>query len=111
MKLHQKAFLLVTFSRVTDAWDYQIIPAVLAEYGLSGGYWENNLRVALDELAAAGLISRIDQKLETIAGKPRLLFHYRLSDFGRSRMLDTGLLSAGQENGIGQKNVIEQKHE
>lgn len=92
MKLHQKGFLLLALNRVPDAWDYQIIATALAEYGLSGQYWENNLRVALDELAAAGLISKIDQKLETASGKSRLRFHYRLSDFGRSRMLDTGLL-------------------
>lgn len=92
MKLHQKGFLLVELSKVADAWDYRIIASALAEYGLSGQYWENNLRVALDELAAAGLISRIDQKLEPVSGKSRLLFRYQLSDFGRSRMLDTGLL-------------------
>ncbi|MDP2246522.1 MAG: hypothetical protein Q8J65_00215, partial [Nitrosomonadales bacterium] len=77
MKLHQKGFLLVALSKVPDAWDYEIIATALNEYGLKGHYWENNLRVALDELAAAGLINKIDQKLETAFSKSRLRFHYR----------------------------------
>lgn len=92
MKLHQKGFLLVELSMAENLWDHHLIDKALKEYDLVGDYWEKNLRVALDELAAAGLITRIEKKLETIKGKPRLLFRYRLSDFGRTRMIDTGLL-------------------
>lgn len=97
MKLHQKGYLLVALSQADSLWDDQLITSTLREYNLSGDYWEKNLRVALDELAAAGLITRLEEKLENVRGKPRLLFHYRLSDFGRTRMCDTGLLPQGSE--------------
>ncbi len=93
MKLHQKGYLLVELSKVTNIWDQVLIKQVLDEYNLTGAYWENNVRVALDELAAAGLIVRIDHKLETLTGRPTLHFRYQLSDFGRVRMMDTGLLT------------------
>lgn len=93
MKLPQKALLLVELSKVSNLWDYQLINKALFEYGESGAYREKTLSIALDELAAAGLITRIQEKLETKWGKTRLYFRYQLSDFGRSRMRDTGLLN------------------
>jgi len=92
MRLHQKGFLLVALSRADSLWDDEIIKMAMAEYGSSGTYWNNTLRVALDELAAAGLITRIEEKLALANGHTTLMFRYRLSDFGRTRMLDTGLL-------------------
>ncbi|MEZ0270923.1 MAG: hypothetical protein ACAH18_02415 [Methylophilaceae bacterium] len=95
MKLHQKGFLLVEISKATTIWDSDLITRALKEYGLNGSYWVNSLRVALDELAAAGLIVRIGSRLDD--GKEiapgALLFHWRLSEFGRTRMRDTGLLN------------------
>ncbi|MEZ0236688.1 MAG: hypothetical protein ACAH06_01370 [Methylophilaceae bacterium] len=95
MKLHQKGFLLVEISKVRSIWDSELIAKALKEYGLTGSYWVNSLCVALDELAAAGLIVRVGSKLDD--GKQlapgRLLFNWRLSEFGRSRMRDTGLLN------------------
>lgn len=96
MKLHQKGFLLVELSRADSLWDYDLITIALAEYKLSGDYWEKNLRIALDELAAAGLITRLEEKLQDDNHRLGLFFRYRLSDFGRSRMLDTGLLNTGR---------------
>jgi DNA-binding transcriptional regulator PaaX len=95
MKLHQKGYLLVELSQAASLWDDTLITLALQEYGLAGDYWEKNLRVALDELAAAGLIRRIEEKLKNVKGRPTLMFRYQLSDFGRTRMLDTGLLTQG----------------
>lgn len=92
MKLHQKGFLLVTISKSRGIWDQQIIEKVFAEYNESGDFREKTIRIALDELAAAGLIKHIQNKLETINGKVRLVFKYQISDFGICRMVDTGLL-------------------
>ena len=93
MKLHQKGFLLVELSKTPDCWDYELIAKALKEYEVSGPHWINTFRVALDELAAAGLTAIIDKKLDdgTYVGKDKVLFQYRLTDFGRTRMQETGL--------------------
>ncbi len=95
MKLHQKGYLLVELSQVANAWDYELIAIALQEYGVSGSRWVNTFRVALDELASAGLTTIIDKKLDdgTYAGKDKVLFQYRLNEFGRTRMRETGLLT------------------
>jgi hypothetical protein len=95
MKLHQKGFLLVELNSVSSLWDEELIARTLREYGHSGEYWENSIRVALDELAAAGLIVQLQSKLKNTHGKPMLTFLYAVTDFGRTRMVDTGLLKEG----------------
>jgi len=94
MKLHQKGYLLVELSKVASMWDYELVSKSLTEYQLSGQYWINTLRVALEELAAAGLVTRIGEQLDDgrHAGQGKVLFNYQLSEFGRTRMRDTGLL-------------------
>ena len=91
MKLPIKGFLLQSLSRSGDRWDDSLIDEAFVEYGLSGRQWRNTLSVALDELASAGLTERRDFRL---SGE-MLGFCYRLSDFGRQRMRDTGLLPEG----------------
>jgi hypothetical protein len=99
MKLHQKGFLLVEFSKVGSIWDYELVGKAMNEYNLAGPYWTNAICVALDELAAAGLITRLESRLDdgTQIASGRVLFNYRLSEFGRGRMRDTGLLPAHGE--------------
>ena len=92
MRLHQKGFLLVELSKFSNMWDDELIEKTLNEYEEFGDFREKTLRIALDELSAAGLIKRIESKLETVNGKTKLLFRYQVSDFGLSRMRDTGLL-------------------
>jgi len=92
MKLHHKGFLLISISKSGGIWDQQLIEKVFTEYDESGDFREKTIRIALDELAAAGLIKRIENKLETINGQAKLLFKYQVSDFGITRMVDTGLL-------------------
>lgn len=92
MKLHQKGFLLVTLSKADSLWDESLIAQTFEEYGSAGEYAENSIRIALDELAAGGLITRLEEKLDVKNGRQKLIFKYQLSNFGRSRMQDTGLL-------------------
>ncbi|WP_047553042.1 hypothetical protein [Methylotenera sp. G11] len=92
MKLHQKGYLLTTLSRSGSLWDYELTRKALHEYSETGTFREKTLNIALDELSAAGLIHRIEEKLETDGKQSKLRFKYKLSDFGVSRMVDTGLL-------------------
>ena len=92
MKLHQKGFLLVALSKNNTLWDDELIVKVFIEYNIFGDYSEKTIRIALDELSAAGLITRVEEKLEMNKQREKLLFRYQLSDFGRARMIDTGLL-------------------
>lgn len=93
MKLHQKGFLLVQLSRSASLWDNSLIDSACSEYGLSGHYSRRAISIALDELASAGLIQKLEEKLISLNGKQILSFRYRLSDFGKKRMQDTGLLN------------------
>lgn len=93
MKLHQKGFLLVQLSRTDSLWDDSLINRTCSEYSLSGNYSRRAISIALDELASAGLIQKLEEKLTSLQGKQILSFRYRLSDFGRKRMQDTGLLN------------------
>ena len=92
MKLHQKGFLLVALSKNNTLWDDELIVQVFIEYNIFGDYSEKTIRIALDELSAAGLITRVEEKLEMNKQREKLLFRYQLSDFGKARMIDTGLL-------------------
>ena len=80
MKLHQKGFLLVELNKYSNMWGYELIEKTLNAYGEFGDFREKTLR--------------IESKLEMINGKEKLLFKYQVSDFGISRMLDTGLLAS-----------------
>lgn len=94
MKLHQKGFLLVELNGApAGLWDDDIVSRTLRSYGKSGSYWEKSIRIALEELAAAGLTTRLQSKLVNVGGVARLSFQYALTDFGRGRMRDTGLIA------------------
>jgi len=95
MKLHQKGFLLVELANHESIWDSDLISTVLEEYKLYGDYWFKSICVTLDELAAAGLIARVDSRLDEglFVSKARVMFKYQLTDFGRTRMHSTGLIS------------------
>ncbi|WP_438970688.1 hypothetical protein [Methylophaga sp.] len=90
MKLHHKGYVLVQLEREEVQWDKPLIDAAMTEYKLNGDYWVKHFSIIMDELASAGLISREDHRLDTLSD--RLMFKYRLTDFGRERMQDTGLL-------------------
>ena len=94
MKVHQKGYLLLTLNKSGSLWDHELIKKTLHEYNESGAFREKTLSIALDELAAAGLINRVEEKLEAVGDQLKLRFKYKLSDFGVSRMVDTGLLLA-----------------
>ncbi|WP_415058352.1 hypothetical protein [Halopseudomonas sp.] len=96
-KLHMKGRILQLINEHQDKgiWDWQVTDAVMAEYGLSGAYWRGNTRVTLTDLFSSGIIESVEEELDDQAyfGLGRVLFKFRLNDFGRQRMLDTALAS------------------
>lgn len=100
MKMHQKGFLLVQLSECNSMWDYELVVKTLSEYSLSGLHWVSTIRVALEELSSAGLVTRVAGKVcdGSHAGINKVLFNYKLSEFGRNRLHDTGLLQEGKLN-------------
>ncbi len=90
MKLHHKGYVLTQLAAQQEQWDKALIDEAMTEYKLNGDYWIKHFSVIMDELASAGLISREDHRLDNLSD--RLMFKYRLTDFGRERMRDTGLL-------------------
>ena len=96
-KLHMKGRILQLINEQQDKgiWDWQVTDAVMAEYGLSGAYWRGNTRVTLTDLFSSGIIESVEEELDDQAyfGLGRVLFKFRLYDFGRQRMLDTALAS------------------
>lgn len=93
MKLHQKGWLLTQLAVHGAAWDGALCSAAAAEYS-RGEAHPGAIRLALEELAAAGLVQRRGEHLVEEAGRTRLSFRYQLTAFGEQRMRDTGLWPA-----------------
>lgn len=91
MKLPQKGWLLCRLSSHGADWDSGLVAAAEQAYGaeVRGG----GIRLALEELASAGLVQRCAERLLPGDGVPRLSFRYQLTAFGLQRMRDTGLLA------------------
>ncbi len=95
-KLHMKGFILQLMHEHKEGlWDYDIMRQVLAEYHHTGAYWKGEVRVTLTDLFSGGLIEELEDKLDDDEhfGPGKVLVKFRLTGFGRERMIDTGLLS------------------
>ncbi|WP_338923292.1 hypothetical protein V0M98_14990 [Pseudomonas silesiensis] len=94
-KLHMKGRILQLINDQQDVgiWDWQITDALMSEYGISGAYWRGNTRVTLTDLFSSGIIESVEEKLDDQAyfGAGRVLFKFRVNEFGRQRMRDTAL--------------------
>jgi len=95
-KLHMKGRILQLINDRQDIgiWDWQVTDALMSEYGLSGAYWRGTTRVTLADLFSSGIIESVEEQLDEQAyfGAGRVLFKFRLTDFGRQRMRDTALV-------------------
>ena len=74
-------------------WDYEIADSTLAAYGYDGTYWKGEVRLALTDLFSCGLAESVEDKVDdgTFFQTDKLLVRYKLTDFGRERMQQTGL--------------------
>lgn len=90
MKIHIKGFILQQLAASPGLWDTEIGRRVCGEYDKpAGDYWFGTVRACLADLSSGGLIQAIEDKVDAASGK--LLFKYRVSDFGLARMRQTGL--------------------
>ncbi len=94
-QVHMKGFILQLLAKNPDGlWDHEISKETLAQYDCTGDYWKSTVRVTLTDLYSGGLVEELEDRLDQGEhfGPGKVLVKFRLSDFGRSRMQDTGLL-------------------
>ena len=93
-KLHMKGYILRLLDERQDGlWDYEIAEKVLSEYRHSGAYWLGEVRVTLTDLFSSALLEEVEDRLDDGEhfGVGKVLIKFRLSQFGRNRMVETGL--------------------
>ncbi len=96
--MHFKGYMLQMLAERGELWDYEIAGAVMRDYELSGDYWYGTIRLLLTDLFSGGLIDELDTAVDPDKsfGKEKILFKFRLTDFGRERMQQSGLMSEVQ---------------
>jgi len=79
-----------------EMWDYEVVEAVMAEYGVSGEYWFGTVRLTLTDLYSGGLLNEVTTTVDPDKsfGQEKVLVKYALNDFGRTRMEQSGLTGA-----------------
>ncbi len=92
--LHIKGYMLELLARQGAMWDYEIADGVMTAYDLAGDYWYGTVRLTLTDLYAGGLLEELEATIdpEKSGGEEKVLFRYQLTDFGRERMQQSGLL-------------------
>ena len=94
-KLHMKGYILCLLEECQDGlWDYQIAQKVMAEYQHSGDYWNGEVRATLTDLFSGALLEEVEDRLDDgkYFGVDKVLVKFKLSPFGRKRMVEAGLL-------------------
>lgn len=93
--LHFKGYMLQMLAERGELWDHEIAGAVMRDYGLAGAYWHGTIRLLLTDLFSGGLIDEVETTVDPDKsfGKEKILFKFRLNDFGRERMAQSGLMT------------------
>ncbi|RLA05722.1 MAG: hypothetical protein DRQ59_15820 [Gammaproteobacteria bacterium] len=94
-KLHMKGFVLRLLEESREGlWDYEIAAKVLEEFHHTGDYWRGEVRATLTDLFSGALLEEIEDRMdeEEYFGVGKISVKFRLSAFGRQRMVETGLL-------------------
>jgi len=68
-------------------WNYELVSQILKEYSMSGDYNRDVINFDLIELASGGMLSDVDQKVDTegIYKKNFVLHKYVITDLGREK--------------------------
>jgi hypothetical protein len=95
--VHVKGRLLQILEEEGAHYDHELAARLAQEYGeQDNAYWHNTVRLTLADLHSGGLVlpreddDRLDPSLTF--GVEKLIRRYDLTDFGRERMLATGLV-------------------
>ena len=94
--MHMKGCVLVLLAERGPMWDHEIAGVVMQSYGLSGDYWFGTVRLMLADLFSSGLLTEVETTVDpTVSGdEQKLLSRFDLTDFGRTRMRQSGLSTA-----------------
>jgi hypothetical protein len=80
-------------------WDYELAARIEAEYSeCQGEYWHNTVRMNLLDLHSGGLVKYEEETVDPSKtfGNEKMIFRLALTEFGRRRMQESGLMvSAG----------------
>ena len=91
MKLHMKGYILQLLADGDGLWDGDIAHRTCIEYGKpEDEYWTGSIRAILADLYSGGLVQTPEDSLDEATGKVH--FRYVITEFGRQRMADTGLI-------------------
>lgn len=83
-------------------WDYQLAARIESEYEeCQGEYWHNTVRMNLVDLHSGGLILPEEETVDPSKtfGHEKMIFRFALTDFGRQRMKESGLLEGAGVKG------------
>ena len=90
-----KGYILQLLDKCKEGlWDYEIAEKVMDEYNHAGLYWHGEVRANLTDLFSGALLEEVEDKLDDgdYFGHGKVLVKFKLSPFGRTRMLESGLL-------------------
>ena len=92
--VHMKGRILQYLIEKQPIWDFEIADKIQTDYEVEGAYWKGTVRALLADLSSCGLIESVEEQLDngTHFGIDRALFCYKVTEFGKERMRDTGLM-------------------
>ncbi len=93
-RVHIKGFVLQKLLADGPLWDHEVVVAVESEYGVSGEYWAGTVRLTLTDLYSGGLLDEVGADVDPTrtGGEDKITLRYKVNDFGRERMAQSGLL-------------------
>jgi len=92
-RVHSKGYVLQKLLADGPLWDHEVVAAVGNEYGVSGEYWAGTVRLTLTDLYSGGLLDEVGADVDPDR-ESRIRLRYQVNEFGRERMVQSGLLEA-----------------
>lgn len=91
--LHFKGYIMRLLAERGSMWDHEVTEEVMGAYGLSGEYWYGTIRLTLIDLFSCGLVDEVENDVDPQKsfGREKILFKFKLNDFGRARLRQAGL--------------------